>query len=152
MSSTMAEKYCLRWDFQGIPSAVCLSIIHNEGSNARRGMVMLVTTATDKINLVIVEDESLYRDLLRVALSQHPNFHVVGAYGDGVAALEAMRHLDTDVAILDIDLRSALNGVQLGLLLRQRWPTLGIVLLSNHGDPQFLSSLPSEVLTGWILN
>ncbi len=110
---------------------------------------MLVTTATDKIKLVIVEDESLYRDLLRVALSQHPNFHVVGAYGDGVAALEAMRHLDTDVAILDIDLRSALNGVQLGLLLRQRWPTLGIVLLSNHGDPQFLSSLPSEVLTGW---
>ncbi|HUX86110.1 MAG TPA: response regulator transcription factor [Chloroflexota bacterium] len=104
---------------------------------------------TDKIKVVIVEDEGLYRDLLRVALSQHAHFQVVGAYGDGMLALESMRHLDVDVAILDIDLRSALNGVQLGLLLRQRWPKLGIVLLSNHGDPQFLSSLPSDVLSGW---
>jgi len=110
---------------------------------------MFSVPATEKINVVIVEDEGLYRDLLRVALSQHSHFQVVGAYGDGMLALESMRHLDVDVAILDIDLRSALNGVQVGLLLRQRWPKLGIVLLSNHGDPQFLSSLPSDVLSGW---
>ena len=102
-----------------------------------------------RIKVVIVEDESLYRDLLRVALSQHPLLEVVGTFADGQSALTAMTDLNAQVAILDIDLRSALNGVQVGLMLRQRWPKLGIVLLSNHGDPQFISSLPSEIMPGW---
>ena len=37
------------------------------------------------------------------------------------------------------------NGVQLGLMLRRRMPDLAIVLLSNHGDPEFVASLPEEV-------
>jgi len=102
-----------------------------------------------RIKVVIVEDESLYRDLLRVALSQHPLLDVVGTFADGQCALAAMTDLNAQVAILDIDLRSALNGVQVGLMLRQRWPQLGIVLLSNHGDPQFISSLPAEIMPGW---
>ncbi|MGH2457312.1 MAG: response regulator [Chloroflexota bacterium] len=110
---------------------------------------MSVEEANGKTNVVIVEDESLYRDLLRLALSQHPQLEVVGTFADGPSALAAMANLDARVAILDIDLRSALNGVQVGLMLRQRWPHLGIVLLSNHGDPQFIASLPAEVIPGW---
>ena len=51
-------------------------------------MVESKVAAGDKINIVIVEDEGLYRDLLRVALSQHPNLEVVGAFGGSEEALE----------------------------------------------------------------
>jgi DNA-binding NarL/FixJ family response regulator len=98
---------------------------------------------------MLVEDEDLYRDLLRVVLSQHPRLNVVGAFPDGESALSAAPRLRPNVAVLDIELRGALNGVQLGLQLRERLPEIGIVLLSNHRDVQFLASLPSRVVSGW---
>ena len=101
------------------------------------------------VRVVLVEDEPLYRDLLRIALSQRPGLEIVAAYGDGETALVEIPRLAPDVAILDIDLRSSMNGVQLGIRLRKELPELGIVLLSNHGDPEFVASLPEDVLAGW---
>jgi DNA-binding NarL/FixJ family response regulator len=51
--------------------------------------------------------------------------------------------------MLDIDLGSHVNGVQLGMMLRRKMPDLAIVLLSNHGDPEFVASLPEAVRAGW---
>jgi DNA-binding NarL/FixJ family response regulator len=103
----------------------------------------------DKIRVVLVEDEALYRDLLRIVLSEHPRLEVVGTFSDGESALEAVPALRPNVAILDIELGGALNGIQVGLLLRQRHPDVGIVLLSSHGEPEFVASLPQEVISGW---
>jgi DNA-binding NarL/FixJ family response regulator len=98
---------------------------------------------------MIVEDEGLFRDLLRTALVPHQRLEIVGAYGDGEAALAGAERDRPQVAILDIELGSQMNGIQLGLQLRKQHPGLGIVLLSNHGDPRFVSSLPQEAMTGW---
>ena len=98
---------------------------------------------------MLVEDEDLYRDLLRIVLDQQPRLQVVGAFGDAASALEAAPTLKPDVAMLDIELRGTMNGIQLGLKLRETMPEVGIVLLSNLGDPQFLSSLPPEAAGGW---
>ncbi|MBV9119068.1 MAG: response regulator transcription factor [Chloroflexi bacterium] len=103
----------------------------------------------NSVRVVLVEDEPLYRDLLRIALDQRPGIEILSAYGDAESALAEIPRLGPDVAILDIDLRSSMNGVQLGILLRRQMPDLGIVLLSNHGDPEFVASLPEEVLAGW---
>jgi DNA-binding NarL/FixJ family response regulator len=74
---------------------------------------------------------------------------VIGVFADGQSALAAAEELRPRVAILDIELPGGLNGVQLGLRLRRLLPNLGIVLLSNHGDPEFVASLPADVLSGW---
>jgi DNA-binding NarL/FixJ family response regulator len=108
-----------------------------------------VSDGDARVRVMIVEDEGLYRDLLRIVLSQHDRLEVVGAYADGESALAAATKIRPQVAILDIELRSALNGIQLGLELRKKLPNVGIVLLSNHGDPQFVSSLPQETISGW---
>lgn len=101
------------------------------------------------LRLALVEDEPLYRDLLRIALDQRPGLEVVAAYGDADSALAGIPDIGPDVAMLDIDLGSSVNGVQLGMKLRRQLPQLSIVLLSNHGDPEFVASLPEEVRGGW---
>jgi DNA-binding NarL/FixJ family response regulator len=101
------------------------------------------------MRLVIVEDEGLYRELLATALSSDPDLDVVGTFGSGATALEAVNGLAPDVALLDIELGGEPNGVQLGLLMRQRLPHLGIVLLSNFGSPRFLAALKPEEVAGW---
>ncbi len=105
--------------------------------------------SVETLRVVLVEDEPLYRDLLRIALDQRADLEIVNAYGDADSALAGIPQDQPDVAMLDIDLGSAVNGVQLGMMLRRSMPTLSIVLLSNHGDPEFVASLPEEVRGGW---
>src|SRR5579859_6613733 len=110
---------------------------------------MVVPASSAKVSIVIVEGESLYRDLLRIALSEDPALNVVGAFADGTSALKEIPQLNPQVAVLDIDLGDSINGIQLGLLLRQQLPDLGIVLLSNHADPEFLLAVSGPALIGW---
>src|SRR3989337_785396 len=105
------------------------------------------TDHTDPMRIVIVEDEDLYRDLLKTALAQEPRLEVV-AFADGESALEACCRLQPSVAIVDIALGDGMNGVQFGLLLRRELPKVGIVLLSNHLDYEYLRSIPEEVISG----
>lgn len=118
-------------------------------SDGLEGSLMTTMDASHAVKVVLVEDEPLYRDLLRIALSSHPLLEVIGAFADGESALAAVSHLQPRVAVLDIELRGSMNGVQLGMLLRQKLPKLGIVLLSNHEDPQFLTAVPRNQIGGW---
>jgi DNA-binding NarL/FixJ family response regulator len=101
------------------------------------------------IRLVIVEDEGLYRDLLRTVLQLDPELEVVGDYARADEALEKIPDLAPTVALLDIELGGEINGVQLGLLLREKVPGMGIVLLSNVRAPRLLASIPEEHVSGW---
>jgi DNA-binding NarL/FixJ family response regulator len=110
--------------------------------------VVVMEGVTKELRLLLVEDEALYRDLLVMALTT-PMTRVVGAYGDGQSALAGCQEQQVDVAVLDIELPGAYNGIQLGLALRKMYPTIGIVLLSNHSDPAFLFAIPQDKLNGW---
>jgi DNA-binding NarL/FixJ family response regulator len=109
---------------------------------------MVGQTGGDKITVALVEDEPLLRDLLRIALSQHPRLETVGAFGDGTAAVASIPRLRPQVALLDIDLGPGPNGIQVGMLLREQMPDIGIVLLSNQWVPLF-ATLPQDVVAGW---
>lgn len=101
------------------------------------------------IRLVIVEDEHLYRELLATVLRLDPQLEVVGAFSGADEALAAVPALAPDVALVDIELGGQVNGVQLGLLLRERLPKVGIVLLSNVRAPRLLASIPEREVSGW---
>src|SRR5690625_1656158 len=104
---------------------------------------------TNKTAVVIVEDEGLYRELLKVALSRYTHIEIVGDFADGEAALREAPPLEPKIAVLDIELCGRLHGVELGIKLRHILPDLSIMLLSNHEDPELLSNLPAEVAYGW---
>lgn len=101
------------------------------------------------LRAVVVEDEGLFRDALRIALTQTGRIDVVGSYGDGPSALAAVPRLRPRVALLDIALPGGINGVHLGRLLRRELPDLGVVLLSHYRDPAVLRGVPDQELAGW---
>jgi len=102
------------------------------------------------IRLAVVEDDDLFRALLRTALSAHPRFRVVADYQDPERAEAELPAIAPDVVLLDIDLGlNRKNGVQLGISLRRQLPELGVLLLSHHREPEFLFAVPSELTHGW---
>jgi len=109
----------------------------------------LVAEGLEPLRVAIVEDDALFRDLLRIALASNPRFEVVEADAGAEAALATLPALHPDVAVLDIDRGAGPSGIQLGMLLREQLPAIGIVLLSNHWVPRFFSELPPDSMAGW---
>lgn len=101
------------------------------------------------IKIMIVEDEGLFRDMLRVALAERDGLEVVGAVGDGVSAIRMARELKPEVIIMDIELGGDPNGIEAGMAIREEDPDVGIVLLSLHSDKEYLSMVPPENSGGW---
>ena len=77
-----------------------------------------VAEGLEPLRVAIVEDDALFRDLLRIALASSRRFEVVEADPDAETALATLPGLRPDVVVLDIDLVAGLSGIQLGMLLR----------------------------------
>jgi DNA-binding NarL/FixJ family response regulator len=100
------------------------------------------------VRVVIVEDETLYLDLLTVALSHQGGLDVVGSFRAPTAALDNVPKLAPDVALMDVNLRDELNGLQVALKLRKSLPRLGVVFLSHFASPDILDTLSDEEMAG----
>jgi len=104
----------------------------------------------DRVKVLVVEDEPLYRELLVHALvNRIPGVVVVGDHANADGALAAVGPDDVDVLLTDIDLGSGMTGTQLGIEMRRRTTTRGVVLLSNLALPGVLTTLPPDVQGGW---
>lgn len=100
------------------------------------------------LRIGIVEDHSLFLQLLTTALEQVPDFQIV-ATADNVT--EAKKWFDPealDLVILDIELPDG-NGIGLGITLRRKNPALGILLLSDRDMLELILGLPADVRQGW---
>lgn len=104
------------------------------------------------INIAIIEDEPLFRDLLARTLSRSNDIRVLSTFESGELAitwLKAKTHTDgpadriLDVAVVDIQLRGNINGIQTAYRLRKLQPHLGVIFLSNHRVPGVLAALDS---------
>lgn len=61
---------------------------------------------------VIVDDETLARDGIRIRLERLPDFEVAGEFDSGEAALAGIENLEPDVVFLDIEM-PGLGGIDL---------------------------------------
>ncbi len=88
--------------------------------------------------VIIVEDEPLFREMLRSQLSNDPEIEVVGEAETGELAVELAKTLKPEVMLMDIELGEGITGIQAGYAIKAQRPTMGIVLLSNHRAKQFI--------------
>ena len=92
--------------------------------------------------VVLVEDESFTLAAVTAALTA-AGIEIVASIGSASEAITAIRMLDPDVAVLDIDLGAGPTGLDLADALSRQKPLLGIVLLTSAIDPRLVrASLP----------
>ena len=61
------------------------------------------------VKIMIVEDEGLFRDMLKISLGALSDIEVVEAVSDGNAAVEAASRMLPDVVLMDIELAPAIH-------------------------------------------
>ena len=98
-------------------------------------------------HIVVVEDESLLRDLIAKTLESN-GFEVTTA-ANAADAARAFKAYDPDAVVLDVELGPGPNGFDFAESLHKTAPDVGVVFLTNLPDSRFAGrdakDLPSNV-------
>lgn len=92
------------------------------------------------IKIILADDHCLVRTGLRRLLEDVDGYTVIAEANNGIDAIEHVKNLKPDVAILDINMPN-LNGIETTKILRRDHPQIKIVILSMHSDELFPQKL-----------
>jgi len=96
---------------------------------------MSPSTLTSPIRVYIVEDYHLVRTGLISMLSEFESIQFVGEAESAEDALSQLDELQVDILILDLGL-PGMNGIEMAHIVRQRWPSIKIVIVSSHNQSE----------------
>jgi DNA-binding NarL/FixJ family response regulator len=89
------------------------------------------------IRVLLVDDQTLIRQGIAMLLELEPDLEVVGAVGDGRAAIEAVERLRPDVVLMDVRMPE-MDGVTATRELHRRFPDIGVIILTTFDDDEYI--------------
>jgi DNA-binding NarL/FixJ family response regulator len=92
---------------------------------------MTATRATTRV--LLVDDESLVRRILRQILAGYQDMELVGEAANGEEAIAAVARLQPDIVVMDIRM-PALDGIAAAREIRAKHPHVKIIGLSEYGN------------------
>jgi two-component system response regulator DesR len=101
--------------------------------------------------MLLAEDQHVIREALVTLLSLEPDIEVVAAVASGDAAVAAALVHRPDVAVLDIDMPGAIDGLDAAGELRAKLPGCRTLMLTGHGKPGHLRRALAAQVDGFIL-
>jgi DNA-binding NarL/FixJ family response regulator len=88
-----------------------------------------------RLRVLLVDDTTEYRTMLRIILQQQGGFEIVGEAANGAEAVELTRALRPDVVVLDLAM-PVMDGLEALPLLRDVSPETAVVVLSGFARGQ----------------
>ncbi len=89
------------------------------------------------IRLLLVDDQRLMRDGLKLLLELEPDLTVAAEAADGEQALEAYARVLPDVVLMDIRM-PGMDGVEATRRILARWPHAKIIILTTFDDDEYV--------------
>ncbi|GAA0117660.1 response regulator transcription factor [Clostridium senegalense] len=104
----------------------------------------------DKIKLLIVDDEKLIREGLKVMLSTFDDIEVVGMAENGYKALEICKNTDVDVVLMDIRMKEC-DGVMGTRLIKEQFAKIKVIILTTFKDKEYIQEALKYGAFGYML-
>jgi len=103
-----------------------------------------------KYRVIIADDHSLFRQGLKLILTELNNIEVIADVPNGKELLEIAGILEPDLIIMDINM-PFLNGIEASKILARDHPEIKILVVSMYGDEQYYNSVIENGVKGFIL-
>jgi DNA-binding NarL/FixJ family response regulator len=103
-----------------------------------------------KIRLLLADDHAILSAGLRALLGYYDDMEIVGEASNGTEAVELVAELRPDVVLMDIAM-PGLNGVEATRLIREQYPHTRVLVLSQHGERQYVLAVLQAGASGYIL-
>jgi len=103
---------------------------------------------TPRHSIYIVEDDPVIVRVLRARLAKL-GYDVCGSAADGATALEQMKQINPDLAILDIGIRGEMDGIGLAHLLSVE-TDIPFIFLTARDDDASLEQIKQTIPYGFV--
>ena len=102
------------------------------------------------IKVLIVDDQELFRESLKVVLSVSENIRVTDAVSGVAQALKSAEQDRPDVVLMDIRM-PGMDGVEGTRLFKKRWPDIKIIVLTTFDDDEYIFGALKNGACGYLL-
>ena len=92
---------------------------------------------TEKIQVLIVDDQNLIGNLLSVTLKSEPDIEIVGVASNGETALKLAKQLQPHIALIDIEM-PGMDGIEVTQKLSESFPAIKVIILSTHKEQEYV--------------
>lgn len=104
----------------------------------------------EKIKILIVDDEKLIREGLKIMLSTFDDIEVVDIAENGYKALEICKNKDIDVVLMDIRMKDC-DGVMGTRLIKEQFTKIKIIILTTFKDKEYIQDALKYGAFGYML-
>ncbi len=105
---------------------------------------------SEKIKILIADDQKLIREGLKVLLELEKDFVVVGEASNGEEAFELYIKLKPDIVLMDLKMPK-MNGVEGIIKIKEAFPQAKIIILTTFDDDQYVYEGLKSGALGYIL-
>lgn len=102
------------------------------------------------IRLLLVDDQALFREGLRILLSQNPRLEIVAEAGNGEEAIAAAKLHVPDIVLMDLRM-PRLNGVEATRQITRELPETRVIVLTTFEDDDEVYEAITAGATGYLL-
>ncbi len=92
---------------------------------------------TEKIRVVIVDDQLLMRQGLETLLELESDIEVAGQAGDGLQAIEVVQQYKPNVVLMDVRM-PRMDGVEATRQIRAKIPQTQVIILTTFDDDEYV--------------
>ena len=100
--------------------------------------------------ILLVDDHPLVREGLRARLAEVAGIDVVGEAGNADEAFARVDMLRPDLVLMDVGMKQV-NGIELTARLRERHPSLRVLMLSMYDNPEYVHRALDAGAMGYVL-
>ncbi|MBE9467797.1 MAG: response regulator transcription factor [Bacteroidetes bacterium] len=104
----------------------------------------------NQINIIIVDDHSLFRNGLKILLNNIENINVVAEAPNGKEYLDEIEKIDADIVLMDINM-PVMDGIEATKKSLEKFPNLKIIALSMYGDAEYYYKMIDAGVKGFLL-
>ena len=91
------------------------------------------------IQIVVIDDHILLRDMIVDTLNSESDFKVVGVSDDAKNSIDLCKELKPDILIMDVCTANNSNGVSYGKLVKENYPDIKIIIMTGVLDVNFIN-------------
>ncbi len=102
------------------------------------------------INIIIVDDHSLFRNGMKLLLNNAGNFKVMAEASNGKEFLEILDKPIPDIVLMDIDM-PVMDGIEATIKALEKYPSLKIIGLSMYGEEEYYYKMIDAGVSGFLL-
>ncbi len=102
------------------------------------------------IRILIVDDQAVVCEGLKVILSAHKDFEVVDLAFDGQQALEKLKVHSPDVVLMDLKM-PVMNGLEATRRIKDTWPEIPVLVLTTFDSDEWIFDAIRAGADGYLL-